>query len=630
MILALIGKEWREHWPFLLFLGFLLAVGGAALLGQMTMVTEAGSLFTVAGAYLMLALPVASAILGSRLIVREYRHRTQLFLEALPMSRWHMVAVKYVLGLAVMGALTAAALLGALALGWRHEHLTGAFITVLALRAFATAWCWHAFFFMTGFLGRYRWALLLMMVMALMGATMMAGWEIQHFGPFFLLGDTFAFERERVPEPHFAVTLGLAAGFTVVGFGLALVREGNVGALLAEKMSHREKVFIAVLLLGMSFAMSTLDDKRVKHPYVLHAAATAEHSGVKVQVAGSSAEARALADHLAAELGALAVYLELHSAPPVFVTSRRDLDADKYERASLEQAEGVLVRANFRAEAFDRRKFLAWLVSEVLKHHSRDRLALEKHAWKREGFAWWWATRERGRAPLAEDRALALRALHGFGDTLPDAAWPDRWLVECDRVGDETAAAMAWSGVRALMGRLDEEQSRALWRQTLGVRRPDDLRGWWQDSRQPFREVLPRVTGLDEAGFIAIWREALDAARPALAEELLTLTTPRLELRAEPSATGGGYRLKYRLVTGEGENPPAAWELRWLRLPPFDAARSPRALRVERHEAAGDWHELPVSFTTGDRVACTLAVTSAALEGAVISGWRRLTFPLAP
>src|SRR5262245_35826171 len=97
---TLLQKELRQHW-----LG-LLAVLAASLLSIVliiaTSLVKGGSETPLEGVriFLMLIGSLSALVINHRLVVVEYQSKTQLFLEALPVPRWRMVAVKY--GLASM------------------------------------------------------------------------------------------------------------------------------------------------------------------------------------------------------------------------------------------------------------------------------------------------------------------------------------------------------------------------------------------------------------------------------------------------------------------------------------------------------------------------------------------------
>src|SRR5882724_461675 len=347
MTRALLRKELRQHW-----LG-LLAVIAAGVVSNLliiaTTVAKGGSETPFEGLRLFVILmgALGALVLNHRLVVNEYQARTQLFLEALPVARWRMVAVKYGLGLGTMLLLVGMSFTIACLLAWRHEGLTPRFALILAARSISAAWFAQSFCFLMGLTGRYRLALYLTMFLGCAVVAEHKALEFTRFGPVALLDSRFAYEREDIPWQALGVTWELILVFTLLAAGLSLVREGSVAALLAEKMSHREKVLIAALICGLMFAAATLSEKIKKAPFDLQNAAAAHESGVNVKVASGTGkddpESVRLARYVATELAAMREYLGMKELPPVFIVRRRDLDANRYERGELAKSEGVHV-----------------------------------------------------------------------------------------------------------------------------------------------------------------------------------------------------------------------------------------------------------------------------------------------
>src|SRR5688572_14199400 len=327
---VLVRKELRQHRLPFGFLATILMVSAMAVLAGHYVRGQSSSVFTGLSLFLQIALPAAAMLICGRVVVAEYRAKTQLFLEALPLQRWRMVAVKYVFGFIVLLTVVAAPVAAG---GWLlsgHEAMTPQFAAILASRVIMTAWCWYAFFFTTGLLGRYRWPLLILIVFVAMGLDSMTVWEINRFGPFELLNDRFGAERDEFPIKAMGEVLAIAGGMTGLAFVLALVREGNVSALMAERMSHREKVLVAVVLLGAVAAFSLLEEQRRKPPYDLTGAAVAKGPGTLVKVAGPRRPAELLAKEVNAELAELRDYLGIDAFPTVLVTHRVDLAGGKF------------------------------------------------------------------------------------------------------------------------------------------------------------------------------------------------------------------------------------------------------------------------------------------------------------
>jgi hypothetical protein len=626
MIVALFRKELRQHWPALLLIALLTMGGyGLIILGALLR-GESGSVFESLRVFIIMIVVLASLVLCHRLVVVEYAAKTQLFLEALPVSRWRMVAAKYALGLTVMVGIVLLALAIACSLGARHEALTPRFVAILGVRAVSVAVCAYHFFFVMGFLGRYRLALYLVAFLAGMVVSEFTDLEPQHFGPFALLDEKFAFENQQVPWDALAATWALSTGCLAVAFLLALTREGGVAALLAEKMSHREKVFIAALLVGVLFAVTLLDEKKRRAPFDLHDAATARGPGVSAKVATGSdhneEDAQALARHVADTLSSARDFLGLEELPPVFITRRRDLDSSRYERGELEEASGVHVQANFASPSFRRDEFTGWLLRETLIAHTDGRVKLEPKMWVLDGFALYNGTCENASDPLVKDKALALRALYGaeVGFAPQDLR---RWYSFRERVGGDIATGVAWSGIKTLARRTSPERAQRFIRSVLGAEEPKDLRAMVHEWIAPTERLLLTEAGLQPEEFWTLWQEELAAARQELAMELAQL--PRLSGQMDFSKLSLDSRqAHYRVEIEPPPLPGTRYSLAYCELPVFDEEVAPQLLRREQNPyPARAEGQLPDSFSRGGRIYWAFELEVPAMSCAVVSGWRR-------
>ena len=190
---------------------------------------------------------------------------------------------------------------------------------------------------------------------------------------------------------------------------------------------------------------------------------------VKVSLGASSKEKRGrqLAQIVAGEVAALQTYLQVDEFPPIFIVQRRDLDADRYERGVLDGAEGLLVRTNFLSEQWQRGRFLSWLVRELIILASDDRAKFERNMWVLDGFAIYWNCRDIDSEHI-DYATLDLRAAYGKerGFSADDAA---NWLTYRERVGEDIAAAVAWSGLMSLQESQGETSCRAFLQRSVAA-----------------------------------------------------------------------------------------------------------------------------------------------------------------
>jgi len=625
MTRTLLRKELCQHWLALLLLCFLMFAGYGLILAGRLISGEAGSVFESLRMFIMVIVVLGGLVLCHRLVVMEYAARTQLFLEALPVARWRMVAVKYVIGLGLMLGIVGIALAASCAIGHRNEILTPRFITILAARALSATLFAYNFFFLMGFLGRYRLALYLTALLACFAVAQLTDLELDRFGPFALLDERFPYENDRVPWDALRTTWTLSALFLLLAVTFSLTREGTVATLLAEKMSHREKVFIAALLVGVTFALSVLDEKTKRAPFELHNAVTENRPGIVINVAsqmsGEDTDAKRLAQHIADKLSSSRIYLGLAELPPVFITRRRDLDANRYERGQLEEASGLHVQANFGASEFDRDNFAAWLLREALIVQSDGRVKYEPKMWVLDGFAPFYFAQEQAAAPPAQNRTLALRALYGIemGFTPSDLR---RWHSFRERVGEDIAGGVAWSGLRTIARRQGPESCQRFIRSVLGVSVPKDFRALQHERSASLDRLLLMEAGVEFNTLWAQWLEELAAARNLLASELVRIPKLTGEVSFAPlSAASRKISYHVRIEPARGDT---RYSFLYHQLPAFDEEVAPQSIRREQNLYAQRPNgELPQSFTRGARLYWTFSLEVPELRCPVISGWKR-------
>jgi hypothetical protein len=170
----------------------------------------------------------------------------------------------------------------------------------------------------------------------------------------------------------------------------------------------------------------------------------------------------------------------------------------------LAKSEGVHVHANFTAKDWQDEPFLAWLVPELLTEASNGRTKLESKRWVLDGFGLFWVSRAHPEAALARDHALALRSLYGVEHGFD----PDdlrRWLSFRDRVGEDIAAGVAWSGLKTLARREGPDHARAFLKAVLGTRESKDFRVLLK--RTSWQKSLREQAGESPEGFFRQWQE---------------------------------------------------------------------------------------------------------------------------
>ncbi|HEX5750047.1 MAG TPA: hypothetical protein VFZ09_27705 [Archangium sp.] len=601
---ALLLKEWREHRIAWLLLNLLLGAVLFLLLVAQKDIEDKGSLFALLQVPAVFLSTVGALFVGHRLVVREYGQRTQLFLEALPLSRPRILATKLVLGAAVLLLPLAAFLLYLWSRARAHEDVTARFLLLLSLRAATPVLLGWSSFALAGLLGRYRNPLYIFLFLAAVTLDQLTEFELFESGPFALLGNDFAFERQRIPWEHLLPCWALMAGVVALCFGLVLYRDGTLTELFSQKMSHREKVFIACLVTGFMTASTLLGKAKHREPFSLRDAEQTRVKESALQVASGVGfpreRARALSERLARELLALSDYLGLERLPAVAVLPIRELDADVFQRAKLEKADGVVVRANLSAPDFDERAFEAFLFREVLIHLSEGVVLREERQWLLDGFTTWWAHRSGQEQRLPARAAVASR--EGF-----DAR---SWLSTRERLGPCLSGALAARGIQALHTRLGEASFQALMRHTLARPPGTGLWGFWTEPR--LASLLREQGGFSEEELLQRWSEALREDREAHAKELEWVAgmTPSLSLVAESEET---FRLEHTLQAARGQTLPTRYALLHHKLEPFENEVAAHELSRQDTVPSASGTRLPLGLARGDRWLFVVQVESETL-----------------
>jgi hypothetical protein len=516
MMRGLLAKELREHRMLLLFL-FLLLGSGVSLIGGHALIKKVGgSGFFAVRFGLIMILPLACLVLNHALIATEFRQKTQLFLEGLPLPRWRMLFVKYALGLSLVVFAVAAVLFGAWWPRRGTEAMTARFATLLFLKSTAWAWFIYALFYAHAFLGRYR---IVFAVLILIGFTCLytAGVEISKFGPFQLVDERFPFERFRIPATALWTTAGLSLLLTALGFGLGLVRDATVASLLAEKMSSREKVFMTFLAIAGVMVAGYLQDHYTKATPVKLPGASEGFDGVAQVYATAAVDAPTreetaqlakTAQEMANELAELATYLRCNSLPPVFIVHRRDLAANDFQDGDLKYAQGLMVRANLTAPEFEFTRLRGWMNRRILIARTRGIADRERNAWVLDGFVAW-----RANAPGTPKHSKDWPRIVSMAKAaLPRDFSPEhlhRWYSVRHEADDAKAASLAAMGFAALAERHGEEACRQFASDLFSRDYPADARGWLRDILNPTKSRLRRAANISMEDFVKEWREAV-------------------------------------------------------------------------------------------------------------------------
>lgn len=603
MIRALLFKEWREHrWVVLALWGLVLAFVGFRAWREL----DVGSPFLPFQRVLPFVLPLLCLAIANRLVVREYTGKTQLFLEALPLTPARVLGTKWLLGAVWVCVPLAALLAGLTAWGSAHTSITPQLLFNIAARTFIFALCLHALAFTLGLLGRYRyvgWGVVLGVV-----------WTIDRYSqepvlslpPLGLVAPSLVVEREPTPWAQLAITVALIAAFAACAAVLALAREGAWVAALAHRMSRREKVAVIVAATLPLSLVATLDARKPKPAFDLREAVRAKASalGLVVGVARaaqlSEADARALGSSLAGDLEEMGSWLKLSALPAVFVLPDASLDIDAYQRADLPDADGVVLKAPLGRLGFQAADFRVFAVHEVLTWYARARNHREARHWLLDGYsAWWVARQDPAFRALLEGRADAATHLVPL-----DARALVRWGETQERLGDCLGTAFAYRGVSRLM---QQPGAQELLREVLGARPMNDIRAALR-------------AGAVDAKLAAALAEALRDAPQVLGP------APKLlgwKARYDARPVGARlYEVEFVVLRPDAEAK-APFSVRYDTLDPWTAEVG---WLLERVDATGDGY-LPVTPIEGTRLFTAVEKYDVDLQCTVRIGARRWVVP---
>lgn len=519
MIRALLGKELRQHARLFALLGIVLLFGLWLVAGNPLFSRAMGSGFAALRLLLITLLPVAALLLGNALVASEFRHKTQLFIEGLPVPRWQWLAVKHVVMLAALFSVALLMFAGAAWSGWLGEAMTPRFAALLLVRTLGWTWCVGAFFFSLSFLGRYRIAVTMSVLLGLIWVEQGGIVQLGRTAVFALVDDRFAFEREVWPVRALGFTVLWAGALTILGFLLGLVRDATVASLLAEKMSSREKIVITLLVLGGLTAVGVnIENNANREPVHLPGAVAHERDGrVRVEVtsarrglnAAQDAELQATGARVADVLAEFSRRLGGVALPPVFLVHREDLGTDECESGKLDHAQGALVRADL----LDRDGHFWQLARAVLRDEllakTSGRAEMEPWAWVLDGFVNWWAERNAGEdGGATAGPAIAVARKAAAAVEFSSASFK-QWLRVREVAGRDGADALAAAVFRVLAQKQGEDAVWGFAHEAFAKDVPKDVRGWWRDVWDPPEQRLRRSTGLTFAQLAALVQEEL-------------------------------------------------------------------------------------------------------------------------
>lgn len=589
---ALLTKEWREHrWVLLAMLVLLGLAQAVVLLGARKM----GSPMVAYQRIVVLMAPLLALVVVNRLVVREYMGRTQLFLETLPVSRSQVLATKWLLGITLLLLAMAACFGATLFVARGQVLLTPHYVALVAARSAGFVLFTHALVFLVGLTGRYRYIVWLLLLLCTAAADTVGQLSMANWPPFQLVQEAMVYERLTLPLQAVLLTCAIAAALVAATFALALAAEGSLVVALSRRMRSREKSAVTIGILALLAAVSVIEARKPKPPFKL-ARAVRSTGGppVAVGIAGTATAAEELANALSSDLARLQAFLALRDPPALTALPDDALDGDAFQRAALPEADGVVVRAAFTDDAFDREGFRAYALASWMGWHARGGVVREDRRWLLDGVAQWLVARD---LPQHQDR-LALRAALGARLLQARAGGAERavhaWLGVREELGPCLADALAWRMVAALAQDMGEARFQALARAALAERAPDDARAWL--FAPDFARLLAKSGAPGQAALTRRFQGLFAAEQARLARTLDQVAIPQVRFSAQRMA-GKTYEVHYRLGPAAGEAPPFA--VLYATLGPWDGEIPPESLARVDGTRAG---VLPASFARGTRL----------------------------
>ncbi|MFZ5896511.1 MAG: ABC transporter permease [Myxococcota bacterium] len=457
-------KEAQQHALALLVIGVLFAAFAALRWLSVHTDDRAPSEMEAARDVIFIFTPLASLILGHRLVVREYHAKTQLFLEALPLRRWEFVAVKFGFGLCVLGTLNAALLV---TFAWLTGEASARFLFVAGARTvgFSVA-CWSLFFAM-GLLGRLRFIAYVTLICGVVALNSLTSFEIDRFGPLELMNSMdFTYARTLFPVRALLESLGASVPLLLLGSLLALYSEGSLAEALSRRMSARESVTVGALMGAEIILVSWAAAKRPAPPVEFTSPFVVRSADQRTAIMYAFPELEPRARESLSALSALELRLRrdlgVQGLPPLRIAHSSLIDGGQVRHASS-FSDALMLEVNLGARGYSLSKLLTSTVHGALSQASRGRAGFESNHWFLDGMsASMAASVEAGDVELGWLRALvAARRMRVDKVALLE------WEHTMERVGEAQATALSFAFVQHLRQRLGDERVLELARAVL-------------------------------------------------------------------------------------------------------------------------------------------------------------------
>ena len=512
MIRGLLEKEYRQHSRLTVCILLIMMFGQLALTLNKFLNERGGSSFYMLSKLWFYIVPLVTLALGTAMVATEFRNKTQLFLEGLPMPRWVLLMVKYLIGLGIVLFCTAALLAGAWWNGRNAEVMSGNFCLLLFVKSVAWAWfCW-AVCFAHGFLGKYRGWTGVLLISGLFWLQSMGIVSVTHTGPFELISYRFAYERFVWPVDALWVTGALITAMTLAGFALGLIRDGTVAAMLSEKMSMREKIVFTIMMFAAVYSILELklqenSENSVNLPGAVDfKRGAAIVSAAAAEIDPTPEEQQALNAHATAAgemLEQVGVYLECKSLPPLYLIHRRDFNKKAECEVNFRR---VGIRVNLLKVDPGDTGLQTGILKSMLLANQCGRLDSDTRGWVLEGFSTWWPVRAVAKTP-ADFIKLPDCGEKPVVRTL--CRWDlENWLKTKERMPEAEQSTSAGIAM-IVLGDYGDEPRRRFLAAILGYSAPKNVAATLHDWFHPVGSTFESTTGSDLSSFAQKWTTAI-------------------------------------------------------------------------------------------------------------------------
>lgn len=506
--IALLAKDFREHWASLLFLCL-----GCITVFLLLLIQNQGAAYSMSSLEivryaLLYLMPVVSLIVGNRLIVNEYLSGTRLFVEALPLGQRLPLVLKYLTGLCYLFIIGVLLILLAVNSASLADEITPAYFMLITGKTLVMIWLFWSIVFCFSLCGYLRVMLYLLLIGMVAAFIFLPSVDADLIPPIALMDQQlFVFERDVTPWFAIIGSALLAMAFTIGGFVLVQVGEGSVIERLSKPMTRRDFVAISVLLAAGLGVWSAVIEKNSVASVDFSSAQVVQMQDPAVSILyledQYQSSANAYAERLSDSLVALQASLGLETLPTVKLALSPDRKKHDVDYAT---SDGVFVSANWlEHDAYDDAILDSVLMHGVLSAQTSGRAMTEPYHWVLDGFTRWWVEQGTHEINPQHEAELLARALWALDSEPAAQQLITRWQMTADRFAYPSAEALAWSAMVYLEKIQGRGQVLALASEFLTRPVGNSIIASILDRRQSAEFRVEKIIGMPVAEFLQDW-----------------------------------------------------------------------------------------------------------------------------